>query len=96
MLVKKTAVLARFRLAPEACGEGIERHGTQVLTAACSHGHRSGLLFLVAHHDLVRQLLQAMFPNFIAYLLVSQIFHDPETGLAKPSGDALRIVGLVL
>src|SRR6185503_12451950 len=84
---KKAAVPLRARLVAEALDEGIEGHRPQVLTAARAHSHASSLLFLFADHQLVGQLLQAMFPNFIGNFLVSQIAFDPETGLPQAYGD---------
>ena len=90
--LKKLAVLARRRLVPEASGEGVEAHGPEVFAAARAHGHRSSLHFLGSHDQLIRELLQAMFPNLIGNFFVSQILQDPESGLAKALGDLSRIV----
>src|SRR5664279_945405 len=45
----------RRDLLSEARQQGIERHGPQVLAAAGTHGHRSGLQFLVADDQLIRK-----------------------------------------
>jgi len=42
-------------------------HLPEVFTDAGTHGHLFGCLLLFADDQLVRQLLQAMFPNFIGY-----------------------------
>ena len=72
------------------------RHRPEIFAAARAHGHRFSLLFLVADHQLVGQLLQAMFPNFIGNFLVSQIRFGPKTGLTQAFRDAFGVVGLVL
>ena len=56
-----------------------ERHLPEILTAAGTHGHRPACLFLVADDQQVRQLLQAMFPDFIGNFLISQIGFSAET-----------------
>ena len=53
------------------------------------------LLFLVADDQLIRKLLQAMFPNFIRNFLVSQILDGAPAGGAQPPrhlGGVLRLM----
>ena len=53
--------------------------------------------FLVADDDLVGQLLQTMFPNFIGNFLIPQVGYGAQTGLFQLARDhALGIVRLVL
>ena len=52
-------------------------HRPEIFAAARAHGHRFSLHFLVADHQLVGQLLQAMFANLIRNFLVPQIQNDP-------------------
>ena len=61
--------------------QGIDGHLPEILTAACAHGHQSGFLFLVSDNKLIRQPVQAMFPNFIGYFLVAQIGFGTQTGI---------------
>src|SRR5258707_10702645 len=65
-------------LASEAGDEFGQIHLPEVFTAAGPHGHLFSRLFLFADNQLVRQLLQAMFPNFIGYFFI------PQVGLAAP------------
>src|SRR5262245_24082952 len=75
---KKQPCLLRLRLSCQAIGEGLERHGPEIFAAARAHGYRVGLHLFVADHQLVRQFLQAMFPNLKGNLLVSQIRNRPK------------------
>src|SRR6266851_3280149 len=83
-------------LASEAGEEFGQIHLPEVFTAAGPHGHLFSRLFLFADNQLVRQLLQAMFPNFIGYFFI------PQVGLAAPSGvlqmrcNARRVSSLAL
>ena len=63
----------RRDLLAEAREQGVQGHRPEILAAAGSHGHLCSLHFLVADNQLVRKLLQAMFPNFIGNFLVTQI-----------------------
>ena len=68
------------RLLPKASGEIVKAHYAKTFAAAGTHGHCTSLHFLVANHDEVGDLLQAMFAYFIGNLLVTQIRLDPESG----------------
>jgi len=67
-------------LLAEARQQGIKGHASEILAAAGTHGHAVGLQLFVADDQLIRQLLQAMFANFIGYFLVAQIRCGAETG----------------
>src|SRR6266852_2860910 len=83
-------------LASETGDEFGQIHLPEVFTAAGPHGHLFSRLFLFADNQLVRQLLQAMFPNFIGYFFI------PQVGLAAPPRllqircNACRVSGLAL
>ena len=84
----------RHHLVAEAGKQGIHGHRPQILTAAGTHGHLHSLHLLVADDQLVRQLLQAMFSNFIGYFLVTQIRSDAQAGRPEPRLDLPGIVRL--
>src|SRR5689334_1311102 len=67
----------------EAGGEGFQGHRPKIFPGARTHGHVFSLHFLVAQDHLVRQLLQAMFSNFIGYLFVAQIRDGAISSLAQ-------------
>src|SRR5664279_4147529 len=98
MLMRSRATLqqlsARLYFSSETLNERIQRHGPQIFARAGPHGHQTSLQLLVAQDDLVRQLLQAMFSNFIGYFLITQIGGDPEAGCSEVARDFLGVAGL--
>src|SRR5689334_8977802 len=78
-------------LLQEARQQGVDGHGAEILAAAGTHGHRFSLLLLIADDQLIGQLLEAMFANFIAYFLVAQIGRHPQAGPAEPARDSFGV-----
>src|SRR5437762_9734592 len=93
---QKLSRTPRLRLAAEAGDEVRQGHLPEVFTAAGTHGHLFGCLLLFADDQLVRQLLQAMFPNFIGYFLVPQVGFAAVAGLLQGSRDSSGVIGLPL
>jgi len=62
----------------EPLHERFEGHCSEVLIAPGAHCDGTCFLFLVAHDEDVRELLQRMLPYFIRNLLVVQIQLDPK------------------
>src|SRR6202158_2124920 len=60
---------ARRRLGFKAIDEGIQRPRPEIPASPAPHGHLLRLQLLVAQDPLIRQLLQAMFANFIGNFL---------------------------
>src|SRR5262249_26471918 len=87
---------ARCRLGLETRDKGFQGHRPQILASAGTHGHLLRLHFLVAQDQLVRQLLQAMFSNFISYFLVAQIACDAKTGRSELCRNLLGIGRLAI
>ena len=83
-------------LLAEARQQGIKGHASEILAAAGTHGHAVGLQLFVADDQLIRQLLQAMFANFIGYFLVAQIRCGAETGGPQRPGHALGVGSLTV
>src|SRR6478609_229180 len=54
-------------------GEVVDGHHAEVVVAPGAHGNGPVCLFLVAHDEDVRDLLQRMLSYFIGYFLVPQI-----------------------
>ena len=67
-----------FRL--EALDQRINGHGAQIFPGSLTHGYRPGLQLLVAHHELVGQLLQAVLPDLVADLFVAGVDIYPQAG----------------
>ena len=88
---KIRALATRRDLVSEALEQGIQGKRPEILAAAGTHGHRFGLHFLIADDQLVRQLLQAMFSNFIGYFLITQIGRRPETSRLQRPDDPLGV-----
>src|SRR6266498_1824144 len=92
-----SALASRRDLLAESRQQGLDGHRPQVLAAAGTHGYQSSLHLLVTDDQLVRQLLQAMFSNFIGYFLVAQIGLDAQAGslqtLLEPTGVRRLAVG---
>src|SRR3954469_3008428 len=61
------------RLIEQALNEVLYRHLAEVFAFAGSHGNCLRRHLFVTQDDLIRQLLQTMFPNFIGYFLISQV-----------------------
>ena len=80
----------------EACGKGLEGHRPQIFSASRAHGYRVRLHFLVADHQLVGQLLQAMFPNLIGNFLVPQIRNRPKPLIQQFIFHGIGVRGLLL
>src|SRR5262245_27164296 len=93
---EKLGRASRGRLQPEAFDEERQIHLPEILTAAGAHGHLACRPLLVAHDQLIRELLQAMFSDFIGYFFVPQVRFDAEAGRPEVVGNLGRVVGLVL
>jgi hypothetical protein len=78
----------------EATDKILDSHLPEVFTAASPHGHLLRRLLFFANDQLKRQLLQAMFPYFIGYFLISQIGLNANTGALKAGRDIARVVSL--
>src|SRR3954467_4638412 len=76
--------------------ELLERHRSEILAATGAHGHLVSRLLLLADNEEVRQLLKAMFANFIVYFLVPQVGIGAETRVSRGLGDFPGIVPLAL
>src|SRR5216683_4098379 len=83
-------------LASETGDEFGQIHLPEVFTAAGPHGHLFSRLFLFADNQLVRQLLQAMFPNFIGYFFIPQVGLAAPPRLLQTRCNACRVSGLAL
>lgn len=82
-------------LARQAFDQRFEGHLPKVFTAPGTHGHQLRRLFLVAHDNLVRQLLHAMFAYFIANFFVPQIRFSAYLRLTQFFRNLRRVVSLV-
>src|SRR5438046_4780775 len=91
---QKLSRTPRLRLAAEAGDEVRQGHLPEIFTAAGTHGHLFRCLLFFADDQLVRQLLQAMFPNFIGYFLVPQVGFAAVAGLLQGSRDPSGVIGL--
>src|SRR5262245_1018010 len=94
--VEKLGRASRGRLLPEAFDEDRQIHLPEILTAAGAHGHLACGPLLVADDQLIGELLQAMFPDFIGNFFVPQVRFDAEAGCLERVGDLGGVVGLVL
>ncbi len=93
---KLSRATTRCDFPSESLDQDIHGHLSEILTAACTHGHQSVRLFLVAHDELIRQPVQAMFADFIGNFLVAQIRLGPETRPMQLLRNIRGVVGLLL
>src|SRR5258708_30660859 len=84
----------RFRL--EARKQRIDRHRAQVFAGPGAYRYRARLHLLVADHQLVGQLLQAVLADLVGNFFIAQIGGDPESRGPQPFRQLLRIGGLAL
>src|SRR5205085_4644658 len=85
---------ARFGL--KAGNESIEGQRTEVFATAGTHGDRACLHLLVADHELVGQLLQAVLADLVADFLVRDIGRDTKARGLETLADLPGIAGLAL
>src|SRR3990172_7457410 len=84
-----------LRLAVEALDEGLYRHLAEVCTGAGPHGNRLRRHLFVTCDDLIGQLLQTMFTDFIGYFLISQVGFRAQPGPPELIQHLLRVRRLV-
>src|SRR5688572_16215306 len=75
-LLLRRASLLRF-LVFQTGNEVLHRHAAEVFSLPGTDGNLGSCLFLVTDHDLVGQLLQTMFSNFIGNFVPSQVGDRP-------------------
>ena len=80
----------------ESLDEFAERHLAEIATTTGTHGNGVCRHLFITNHQLVRQLLQTMFANFIGNFLVSQVRKGAEAGFIEPPGHLAGIIGLML
>ena len=83
---------AGFVLLLDHRDEVIELDRAEVLATAGANRHATGLLFLLAHDENVRNLLQAQFADFIVNLFAAQIRLHADAGSVKLGGDFVGVV----